>query len=97
LFRVLKKRDTSANENILDVRTDINTLDINDQDELLPSDLRHRAHHFSQQHPLVLSAQMADNICMSSFGVSTLVLLAVLLVAALVAAAGFLFRPTQKL
>jgi hypothetical protein len=96
LFRVLKKRDAPIEENVLDVRADINTLDISDQDELLPSDLRHRAHHFSR-HPLVISTHDSEGICMSTFGMSMFVLSAMVVVAALVAGAGFFLRPAGKL
>ncbi|VDK51122.1 unnamed protein product [Anisakis simplex] len=70
-------------DNTLDVRTDISALDISDQNQALPADLRHRAR---QQfgHPIVLSPTLQDGICMSPMGLSMMMGIGVVLIAAFV-------------
>ncbi|VDM98615.1 unnamed protein product, partial [Onchocerca ochengi] len=65
-LRLLKKRSAEP-ENIVDVRTDISALEISEDNQALPVDLRHRAllHHSGQ--PVVLAA-VQNGICMSPFG-----------------------------
>ncbi|EFO12536.1 cuticlin 1 [Loa loa] len=69
-FRVLKKRDV-RDENIVDVRTDLNTLDINEEFGSLPNALRHRSlsslSEHENGHPVIV-ATMNQGICMSVTG-----------------------------
>lgn len=67
-FRVLKKRDIK-DENIVDVRTELNTLDINEEFASLPNALRHRSVTTEQGygHPVIV-ATMKQGICMSVTG-----------------------------
>ncbi|VBB30947.1 unnamed protein product, partial [Acanthocheilonema viteae] len=68
VFRVLKKRD-ARDENIVDVRTDLNTLDINEEFTSLPDALRHRSVSTEHEigHPVIV-ATMNRGICMSVTG-----------------------------
>ncbi|VIO95065.1 cuticlin 1 precursor, putative [Brugia malayi] len=68
-FRVLKKRDV-RDENVVDVRTDLNTLDINEEFTSLPNALRHRSSSLlahENGHPVIV-ATMTQGICMSVTG-----------------------------
>uniref|UniRef100_A0A914RMR6 ZP domain-containing protein n=1 Tax=Parascaris equorum TaxID=6256 RepID=A0A914RMR6_PAREQ len=65
-IRLLKKRQADYDDNTLDVRTDINTLDISDQESALPDDFQHRAlRNYGKQ---VVFAPMHEGICMSPMG-----------------------------
>uniref|UniRef100_A0A915BVV8 ZP domain-containing protein n=1 Tax=Parascaris univalens TaxID=6257 RepID=A0A915BVV8_PARUN len=80
-LRLLKKRAADF-DNTMDVRTDISTLDISDQAQALPLDLRHRPRqHYGQS--VVLSA-VQEGICMSPMGFSVFIGMGILAVAALV-------------
>uniref|UniRef100_A0A915PLM4 ZP domain-containing protein n=1 Tax=Setaria digitata TaxID=48799 RepID=A0A915PLM4_9BILA len=93
-LRLLKKRSAEP-ENIVDVRTDINALEISEDNQALPVDLRHRGrlHHLGQ--PMVL-ATVQNGICMSPFGFSIFMGLSVALVAAVIVTISFKLRPVQK-
>uniref|UniRef100_A0A914ZKP4 ZP domain-containing protein n=1 Tax=Parascaris univalens TaxID=6257 RepID=A0A914ZKP4_PARUN len=77
-LRLLKKRAADY-DNTLDVRTDFSALDISDRDEALPMDLRHRARHAHGQQVILSAAN--EGICMSPFGFSIFMGLAVALAA----------------
>uniref|UniRef100_A0A914SA68 Uncharacterized protein n=1 Tax=Parascaris equorum TaxID=6256 RepID=A0A914SA68_PAREQ len=66
----------------MDVRTDISTLDISDQAQMLPADLRHRARQLYGQ-PVVLST-IQNGICLSPMGLAILMGIGVLVVAGVV-------------
>uniref|UniRef100_A0A0M3HU21 ZP domain-containing protein n=1 Tax=Ascaris lumbricoides TaxID=6252 RepID=A0A0M3HU21_ASCLU len=92
-LRLLKKRAADY-DNTLDVRTDFSALDISDRDEALPMDLRHRARHAHGQQVILSPAN--EGICMSPFGFSIFMGLAVALAAAVVVVVSFKLRPQQK-
>ncbi|VDN06828.1 unnamed protein product [Thelazia callipaeda] len=89
-FRVLKKRDVN-NENIVDVRTDLSALDINEEFASLPSSLRHRLQSHSLGHPVVI-ATMNQGICMSVTGFTITSMLAFLLFSVILVVAVTLLR-----
>ncbi|KHN78993.1 Cuticlin-1 [Toxocara canis] len=92
-LRLLKKREIDF-DNTLDVRTEISTLDISDQNQALPDDLRHRA-HLRRSQPMILSS-VQDGICFSSFGFSLVLAVGVALLAVVVAVASYLLRAQTK-
>ncbi|KHN85908.1 Cuticlin-1 [Toxocara canis] len=92
-LRLLKKRAADY-DNTLDVRTDFSALDISDRDEALPVDLRHRARHVHGQQ-MILSA-VTDGVCMSPFGFSIFMGVALALVVAFAVVVSFKLRPQQK-
>ncbi|VDK60503.1 unnamed protein product [Gongylonema pulchrum] len=93
-LRLLKKRAAEP-ENTVDVRTDISALEISDDSQALPVDLRHRARLRHAGQPVVL-ATVQDGICMSPFGFSMFMGLGVALVAATIVIVSFKLRPIQK-
>nr|AAB66646.1 CUT-1-like cuticlin protein precursor [Ascaris lumbricoides] len=92
-LRLIKKSGGDY-DNTLDVRTDFSALDISDRDEALPMDLRHRARHARGQQVILSPAN--EGICMSPFGFSIFMGLAVALAAAVVVVVSFKLRPQQK-
>jgi hypothetical protein len=79
----------------LDVRTDVNALDIDDQVSALPRELAHRAHPYHLTQPIRI-IQQTDGICMSTTGFMTMIALAVALLAAVIVVASFMMlRPTK--
>uniref|UniRef100_F1L6W9 Cuticlin-1 n=2 Tax=Ascaris TaxID=6251 RepID=F1L6W9_ASCSU len=92
-LRLLRKREIDYS-NTLDVRTDISTLDISDQKQTLPADLRHRALSSHGQKVILSSPQ--DEICFSSIGFSLVFAMAAVLMTAIIAIATCLLRPQSK-
>jgi len=95
-LRLLKKRQASgweSSSNILDVRTQISPLDIDDEITALPSELRHRASHNYYGQPVVLAT---NGYCMTTTGLSMLIAAGVGIIAAIVVAASFLLRTTSR-
>ncbi|KHN87054.1 Cuticlin-1 [Toxocara canis] len=88
--RLLRKRAV-GNDNTVDVRTDINTLDISDQSEALPVDLRHRAQQ-QYRHAVVLS-NIQGAICMSMFGLAVLMGAGVIVISAFIVFVSFTRQP----
>lgn len=88
-LRLLKKRQVDYEDNTLDVRTDISTLDISDQASALPIDLRHRATLGKQ----VVLSTVQEGICMSPLGFSIFMAMGAALVAAVVVVATCVMRP----
>jgi hypothetical protein len=90
-----KRRQVSWEEaNTLDVRTDVNALDLDDQSSALPAELSHRAFHVRE--PLRIPAEQ-DGICMSTTGFMTMLALAVALLAAVIVVVSFLMlRPNKQ-
>uniref|UniRef100_A0A915BX83 ZP domain-containing protein n=1 Tax=Parascaris univalens TaxID=6257 RepID=A0A915BX83_PARUN len=74
-FRLLRKRDAGYDENTMDVRADISTLDISDQTLIPPYELRHRASLIHGQPTVVHSVEGGN--CILSVGLSTLMALCV--------------------
>jgi len=90
----LKKREADF-ENTLDVRAEINALDIVDRNAVLPDGLRHRALTSSPSRTIMM--QSAQNgICMSAFGLSLFVAMGVAMVAMVVVVSTCLLRPSGK-
>ncbi|CAG9539277.1 unnamed protein product [Cercopithifilaria johnstoni] len=93
-LRLLKKRSAEP-ENIVDVRTDISALEISEDNQALPVDLRHRARLHLGGQSMVLAA-VQNGICMSPFGFSMFMGLSIALIAAVIITISFKFRPMQK-
>jgi len=89
----LKKREADY-ENVLDVRAEINALDIVDRNAVLPESLRHRALASSPSRTIMMQAQ--NGICMSAFGLSLFVAMGVAMVAMVVVVSTCLLRPAGK-
>ncbi|KHN87066.1 Cuticlin-1 [Toxocara canis] len=86
-LRLLKKRAADY-DNTIDVRTDIDTVDISDQEQALPVDLRHRVgQHYG---PQVVLATVHEGICVSPIGFSVLMGVSVLAVAVAFVALSFM-------
>ncbi|OZC07188.1 hypothetical protein X798_05824 [Onchocerca flexuosa] len=66
-LRVLKKRE-ARDENVVDVRTDLSALDINEEFTPLPDALRHRSLEHHQYGQPVIVSTMNQGICMSLTG-----------------------------
>jgi hypothetical protein len=94
-LRLLKKREAEkwTSDNILDVRTEMSTLDIDDQDSVLPSELSHRVLATDQY---VLSVAHNDGICMSPIGFSFTIAMGIALVSAIILVVSCMLRPTHK-
>uniref|UniRef100_A0A1I8EY59 Cuticlin protein n=1 Tax=Wuchereria bancrofti TaxID=6293 RepID=A0A1I8EY59_WUCBA len=93
-LRLLKKRSAEP-ENVVDVRTDISALEISEDNQALPVDLRHRARLHLGGQPMVLTA-VQNGICMSPFGFSMFMGLSIALIAAVIVTISLKFRPMQK-
>nr|CTP81397.1 Bm5273 [Brugia malayi] len=93
-LRLLKKRSAEP-ENVVDVRTDISALEISEDNQALPVDLRHRARLHLGGQPVVLAA-VQNGICMSPFGFSMFMGLSIALIAAVIVTISLKFRPMQK-
>lgn len=99
-LRLLRKRRAASGEQVLDVRTEFNALDISDKSFNLPSHLRH--HHQLNAASLSLEPQRtfvyqnAQQVCMSSFGLFLFVAMGIAMVAAIVVIAMCVVRPPGK-
>jgi len=93
----LLKRDAGF-DNTLDVRAEISTLDISEEDNGLPEILRHRnsASIENYSSPIHRSRQAENGVCMSVFGFSTFLGMAGLLLASTVIAISYALRPQTK-
>jgi hypothetical protein len=94
----LLKRDAGF-DNTLDVRAEISTLDISEEDNSLPEILRHRnsaASADAYSSPIHRSRQAENGVCMSVFGFSTFLGMAGLLLASTVIAISYALRPQTK-
>jgi hypothetical protein len=83
------------NAGTLDVRTNVDALDIDDRLTHLPADLAHRARpsgHYGR--PVIM--ETSQGICMSSTGFATLLVLAIVLIAAVVVVASYLATRSDK-
>jgi hypothetical protein len=68
-IRLLKKREIAVPENVLDVRTEFNALDISDKTPSLPASLRHRAlSSLGEAGRQMIYQGQQSGVCMSSFG-----------------------------
>uniref|UniRef100_A0A915CSN5 ZP domain-containing protein n=1 Tax=Ditylenchus dipsaci TaxID=166011 RepID=A0A915CSN5_9BILA len=81
-----QKREANFDANTLDVRTEFNALDISDQNNVLPAELRHR------QVERYMMAGSQDGVCMSVFGFSLFIGMAGALLAATVVVLSYIFR-----
>jgi hypothetical protein len=90
-LRLLRKRRSTPGEQILDVRTEFNALDISDKTPSLPSELRTR------QPERYLMATVQEGICMSSFGFSMFIGLGGMMLAGTIVVLTYAFRPHQIL
>lgn len=88
-LRLLRKRRSAPGEQVLDVRTEFNALDISDKTPVLPAELRTR--------PMVaeryLMAAVQEGVCMSSFGFSMFIGLGGMMLAATVVVLTYALRP----
>jgi hypothetical protein len=98
-LRLLKRE--AGFDNTLDVRAEISTLDISEEDNGLPEILRHRnsasaGSPESYSSPIHRSRQAENGVCMSVFGFSTFLGMAGLLLASTVIAISYALRPVSK-
>ncbi|VDN01308.1 unnamed protein product [Thelazia callipaeda] len=94
-LRLLKKRAADY-DTTLDVRTDINTLDIIDENAIIPEELRHRARlQYGNLVTMASSMYGQNTICLSPIIFSLLFAFGMLVVAALIVYASYSRR--QKL
>uniref|UniRef100_F1LH14 Cuticlin-1 n=1 Tax=Ascaris suum TaxID=6253 RepID=F1LH14_ASCSU len=82
--KLLRKR-AIGDGNTLDVRTEVSTLEITDQDIALPTHLQHRLQSTARQH--VVNSQSLDGVCMSPLAISLFLVTGVTIVATVLAAA----------
>jgi len=88
-LRLLKKRDTGFNQHdTLDVRAELNTLDITNEEANLPSSLRFRS------EPVYMKP-VSEGICMSSFGFLSFIAIGMAMVAIVVVVASCALRPVS--
>uniref|UniRef100_A0A914ZE00 ZP domain-containing protein n=1 Tax=Parascaris univalens TaxID=6257 RepID=A0A914ZE00_PARUN len=81
--RLIRKRAID-DENTLDVRTEINTLEIIDQDIALPTHLQHLLQTNARQH--IVNSQSLDGACMSPLAILLFLVTGVTIVATVLAA-----------
>uniref|UniRef100_A0A9J2P2H9 ZP domain-containing protein n=1 Tax=Ascaris lumbricoides TaxID=6252 RepID=A0A9J2P2H9_ASCLU len=91
-LRLLRKR-AADNDDTIDVRIDFSTLDISDQTQALPLDLRHRPQE-QYERAVILSA-IQDGICISPLSILMLMGVAVIIVAAFTVLFSFI-RPSKR-
>lgn len=93
-LRLLKKRSADFG-NTMDVRTDISTLEISDQNEALPMELRHRGRaQVGGRQVIVVSG--SEGICVSPFGFAFFAAMTVALLGAAVLVVILRMRPAAK-
>uniref|UniRef100_A0A1I8C1J8 ZP domain-containing protein n=1 Tax=Meloidogyne hapla TaxID=6305 RepID=A0A1I8C1J8_MELHA len=97
-LRLLRKRRSAPGEQILDVRTEFNALDISDKPYSLPPPLRHRhlTGDFLAETQRSFISQGGQQVCMSSFGLFVFLAMGIAMVAAFVVIAMCTFRPQTK-
>jgi len=84
------------NAGTLDVRAEVNTLEVDDQVSALPLNLQHRALPAYRRNPISISSPQ-EGICMSTGGFMTFIVLAVAMLAAVIVVASCLMlRPSSK-
>jgi hypothetical protein len=88
-LRLLKKRQADY-DNTLDVRTELNALDITEKNNVLPPELRHR------QIERYMMSSVQDGVCMSAFGFSLFIGIAGALLAATVVVISYSFRSHSR-
>jgi hypothetical protein len=87
--RLLRKRNIINYENTMDVRTDINTIDITDQASI-PEALRQRM--ANEPRTVILSSISRSGVCLSPFGFSVMMAFGAAFLSAIVAIGAFMLR-----
>ncbi|KAF7640362.1 ZP domain-containing protein [Meloidogyne graminicola] len=97
-LRLLRKRRSTPGEQILDVRTEFNALDISDKPYNLPVPLRHRhlTGDFSSEPQRAFVYRGGQQVCMSSFGLFIFLAMGIAMIAIFVVIAICTFRPQIK-
>jgi len=87
-LRLLKREAGFDQFDTLDVRAELNALDISNEDANLPSSLRYRAEPVSMK-------PVSEGICMSSFGFLSFIAIGMAMVAVVVVVASCALRPVS--
>jgi hypothetical protein len=88
--------ETAPSAGTLDVRTSVEALDINDQQQALPRDLAHQARPTYLHEPIRIRSA-SQGVCMSTAGFSAFLIVGVALLATVVMVSTCLMRRNEKL